>query len=271
MTQRIPTIDTRVGRAGWRDHRYCGLSLYEQILGNETLAGLIGLGVSGRRIGRQEAELLDDIACIVAIPDPRVWPVKLVRVVSAYGGILAGFGAGLLAMDRAAIGSWNAQTAAEMLIELNARTKVLGLSGAVCEQRERRGRLPGFGVPARATDERVTVLTARIRQAGRSHLRWWTFAQAVIRVVREGASVEPNIGVALAGAFLDLGFRSHEIGPLASILLVGAFLPNAVEGAAQAPEVLRSIPREFVEYRGVAPRSSPRAEAARARKPGPED
>jgi hypothetical protein len=85
-------------------------------------------------------------------------------------------------------------------------------------------------------------------------------------MMRRLQQLEPNIGVGTAAVCLDMGFTPHEISWLAVSLCQVPFIANAVEGAAQKPDVLRRLPDEAIRYIGAAPRVSPR-ETARRRCP----
>jgi len=248
-------ISTRVGRAGWMDHRFRGHALYEDLLGRESLLSLLFLGMSGRRLPRSEALLLDEIACVFAITDPHIWPIKLVRVASSHGHSLPGLAAGLLAMDHAQLGSWTTQSAGSMLAELRGRNS---LRGAVEQMLAEGRRLPGFGVPGRPRDERVEALTRCIRAHGREHA-WWLHFRALAEVVASLKGLRPNIGSALAAALLDLGLEVEQLGTMPTILLLGSFVPNALESAEQRSPILQSLPQEHVRYAGATARPSPRA------------
>jgi hypothetical protein len=84
---------------------------------------------------------------------------------------------------------------------------------------------------------------------------------AVSSVVREVRGTEPNMGIAVAAAFLDLGLTTHQVGSLSSALMQHMFLAHAVEGSAQGAS-LRELPATYVDFIGQAPRSSPRASGA---------
>jgi hypothetical protein len=58
----------------------------------------------------------------------------------------------------------------------------------------------------------------------------------------------------------------HEVGPLSSALMQHMFFAHAVEGARQAPQVLRRLPDRCIDYTGREARASPRALSAAAAK-----
>jgi hypothetical protein len=85
---------------------------------------------------------------------------------------------------------------------------------------------------------------------------------AIAAVVTRERRAEPNIAMAMAAAFLDLGLQVHEVGPLCTALLQHMFFAHAVEGARQAPGVLQRLPDRCIDYAGRGARQSPRALAA---------
>ena len=117
----------------------------------------------------------------------------------------------------------------------------------------------GFGTPFRPRDERLVALVERVRVHERDTLPHWRTMQVVSDYVREQRKTEPNIGLAVAALFLDMGLHDHEIGPLTTTLMQHMFFANAVEGARGAPDFLRELPAEYLKYTGKAPRKSPRA------------
>jgi hypothetical protein len=125
-------------------------------------------------------------------------------------------------------------------------------------------RLTGFGVPFRPHDERLLLVQKRIVEHGRQNLPYWRVMEAVIGAARQLRGLEPNVGIALGAACLDLGFTPPQISILCVAICQTEFLSNAVEGSVQQAAVLRLLPEDRIEYVGTAERKSPRA----ARDPG---
>jgi citrate synthase len=235
------------------------------------------LAIAGRRIDDGERAMLDDLAAVMAVADPRIWPLKLVRVVSAYGGCLAGLAAGLVNLEGALVGHPSTGRAAAVLVSLGelatANMRREGMSEelaivAACHELVARGsRLAGFGVPFRRRDERVDMLTVRVEARGRAERPYWRLFARVTDMYRRTRNLEPNIGLAAGAVCLDMGFSLTQIGPIVTALGVSDLWCNAVEGAEQAPAILQSLPREHVQYAGPSDRVSPRASRA-PRAPG---
>lgn len=239
------------------------------LAGRESIAGLLGLAIMGRRLAPEECVVLDDLATVITVGDPRVWPLKLVRVASAYGGAMAGVAAGTISFAGARVGHPAAGLAAEVLAKIGERIAAAcstghetaeAILGDECNRLLADGGRPyGFGVPFRPRDERLVMLAERVAARGRGHLAHWRIFEQVAETIRRIRGLEPNVGLGAAAVCLDIGFTPAQIGPLITALGAGDFWSNAVEGAEQAPASLQILPRGSVNYVGPAPRSSPRA------------
>jgi hypothetical protein len=255
---------TRVAHWGYDEHRYFGHRVFEELTGRETLTSLTGLSVLGRRLSSECCAVIDEVTCVVTLADPRIWPLKLTRVIASYGAALPAAAAGLLVEEGARIGPWAGVQAAKLLVALR---EALGERAAdVSFVREVVHRylaehhyVWGFGTPFRERDERLVAYRGCMRRRGRDTLPYWTTMEAITPVVREARQVEPNISAAFAATFLDMGLEPYQIGALASSIMHHMFVANALEGAAR-PGPLRQLPDECVRYLGRAPRSSPRAD-----------
>jgi len=256
-------VPTRVGRADRGDNRFYGFRVNADLVGMESFAGITAMAISGRRVPAEHVPLLDAFAVFLTLAEPRIWPLKIARLASAYGGMVPGLVAGNLCFHGASVGHLTTGNCAVWLSELH--DAVVGVDEASAVERfvlarlERRERLIGYGVPFRPEDERMVALGQVLERHDRLSLPHWRLHVLVSRIVRERKGIEPNIGAGLAAALLDMDFRPPEIGPLVLALGQQIFFANAFEGAHQAPELLRSLPDECVEYAGRAPRVSPRA------------
>jgi hypothetical protein len=258
-------IATRVAQSCFGDNRYFGHAALADLLGNETSTGLVAMAVTGRRPTAIQRVMLDELAVVMTSADPRIWPLKLTRVVASYGGTLAGFAAGHLAMEGETIGPWIIGHAAAQLADLQrvVSASTDGLDSIVRRHVEVTKRLVGYGVPLRKADERMEALTARVAFHARDELPHWRLQAALSAVVREVHGLAPNVGIGMAAMLLDLGYTPVEASGLTTFLNQNVFVANAVEGAQQSREDLRMLPSECVSYAGIDARESPRAVAAR--------
>jgi hypothetical protein len=274
MTQHRELI-TQVGYAGRTEHRFRGHALFGELVGNETSAGLLALAVSGRRITPAEASVLDDLAVVTALADPRIWPLKITRLVASYGRTLAAFAAGHVSVEGLTMGMWQSGAVATLLLDL-ARTVDAATNAESFARNARlllaqQKMLVGYGVYFRPSapdavprDERVDAFRERLARLGRTDLPYWRLFERFNEVVRTDRMQNPTIAAAAAAALLDMGFTPAQISALAFFANSTTFIANAVEAAEQKSESLQSLPVDTIAWRGRAPRHSPRAEALAA-------
>jgi hypothetical protein len=261
------TIETRVAFAEHGDNQFRGYAVKTELAGRVGWAELIALAV-GSRIDSANAALLEDAMACTLAADPRIWPLKVTRLVSSYGGALAGFCAGHLLLEEALMGPWPTGLAAELLVEIRGalgdatRDETL-IAEWVTREIARGRKLAGFGVPFRREDERLIALKECVERRGRSAMPFWSLAMVLDVTMFAQKNVHANQSLALAALLLDLGFGTVQIPVVTTAMLDLCFYANAIEEASLASEILRRLPEEYVEYVGRAPRESPRAEAKR--------
>jgi len=259
-------IKTRVARQVPGDNLYFGHSTLTDLLGRETLTGLMAMAAMGRQPSEGERVVLDAIAVASTSADPRIWPLKLTRLVASYGGTLAGFGAGQLAMEGKSIGPWTVGAAAEELASLR---DLLGehfddadaVQAAVRQRVERRPRMAGYGVPFRERDERMEALRKQVSDLGRDRLPFWTLQEALSVGMKEKWGAAPNMAIGGSAVLLDLGCTPRQAAALAAFLNQNVFAANAFEAAQQRSPLMQRLPDACVDYVGPAPRTTPRAAA----------
>lgn len=259
-----PSIVTRLAHAGWADHRLRGRALFGELLGSFGHWQLLSLAVGGPDLSPAQVTLLEDIALCTNLADPRVPPMKVVRLLSSYGGIMAALGGGYVAHQHALFGSWGAGLASAWLWglaqELGSHRDRTGLVEEVLRGRLESGERPvGFGVPARREDERCEAMRRVVRTRGFDHGPYWQLAETCERVLEREREISLNGAGAFGAACLDLGFDPDQVGMLGVAAGLPGFAGNAMEGAHQAPPELRELPPRCVDYLGPPPRPSPRA------------
>ena len=257
-------IATRVGWSIPGDHYWFGRRFGSEVAGQASVGQLLAHAVGSETLTPEALAVLDDLSSVMSVADPRIWPLKLGRLVASYGGGMAAVAAVGLAFDSDFIGPWTCGQAAQLLVdlrdELGAEVHAEEAVERVMRRRfEQRIRLIGFGVPARAEDERVVALRACLGRRGREQMTHWRLLETLSAVLFRTRKLRPNIGLGVAAASLDAGFAPAQIGYLAVALMQNVIMANAVEGAAQAPAVLRKMPAATLSYKGAAPRRSPRA------------
>lgn len=265
MTLPELTQKTRSAHWGWDEHRYFGHRVFAELAGQASFSGLLALSILGRPLPPECVEVLDDIAGVVTLADPRIWPLKLTRLVATYGAAIPAVAAGLLMEEGARIGPSTT---------VHATRALAGFHDAVASEVDEPARVRsvvesylathrfvwGFGTPFRSRDERLVAFKACMQRRGRDRLPHWRTMEAVADAVRSLRRAEPNMGIALAAAFLDMGLDAREVGALVTALMQHMFFAHAVEESNAPSSVLRELPAAYVDFVGREPRSSPRAE-----------
>ncbi|MBX7081875.1 MAG: hypothetical protein K1X88_21905 [Nannocystaceae bacterium] len=260
MSERLPT---RVGHAGHGDNRFRGHSVLDTLTGTTPYWSLIAIAVGHRALSADECALLDALSAAGCAADPRIWPLKAVRLGACYGSTTAGLVAGLLATDGVhgpRTSAACAQVLCEVASSLGDRDDDDALAAALEPHFAVRVRpIPGFGVAQRAVDERVAAFERYRAGCGLAPGRHWQLMRRIEAIAIRRRRTPVNISGAAAAILLDLGFTPAQIHLPALFVIVQNLVANAVEGAAQAPASLRVLPREHVRYVGPPPRRSPRA------------
>ncbi|HSU41886.1 MAG TPA: hypothetical protein VLJ38_20040, partial [Polyangiaceae bacterium] len=131
----------------------------------------MALSILGQRLSPELCGVLDDAVGVMTLADPRIWPLKLTRVVGSYGGFLAALSAGTLAENEARIGPWACVDASKVLCalhaELDGRQDDLSYVREVLAAYRKKHRFVwGFGTPYRGRDERVIAFRRCMERRG---------------------------------------------------------------------------------------------------------
>jgi hypothetical protein len=261
-------IETRVALHVLGDNLYSGHRTLGTLLGRETMTGLMAMAVTGRRPTTEEREVLDAIAVAMSSADPRIWPLKLTRLVASFGGTLAGYGAAQLAMEGTRIGPWPTGHAAQELVDLRSAIgdridDEAAVAREVSAFLEQRPRVVGLGVPLRERDERHVAFCSWIERKGHDRGVHWRLHKAVGEVARARRNVGTNIVFGVAAVLLDLGYSPVQASAVTTFLNQNVFAANAFEAAQQCEPLMQKLPDDCVTYVGAAPRVSPRAASSR--------
>ena len=259
--QRPPVVVTRVGLSLFGDNAFFGRSMNGEVIGVDGFWSMISQCLGGPRLDPERERCLSDIAVCAQAADPRVWPLKLARLISSYGSSMSGLGAALQSCEAAMIGPWTAQDAALRLESLGrlASDELPLLVPAMLAAGER---FVGYGVPLRQADERVAKMRSLMPARYPSLLgKHWAVAHALERILIDARGLHMNISAAMGAICLDLGFSPEQIGPLVMIQTTTSFLAHSWEGSRQRAAVLQQLPDTLVEYVGPPRRRSPRSTA----------
>ena len=252
----LAPIRTRVGLILADDNRFFGDSTFHGWAHRAQAPSDLVLCALGVELDPRTRELARIVAVATTSPDARVWPLKLTRILASHGDAAAAhFGAQLVSTGRT-MGPGTVTHAAHLLSSLRAEgasSERDALVGAIEAARARYGgRLPGFGVPFRAQDERFLGMRGLLDGRAELHGPHWRTMLRVLELV----PVAPNAALAVAALLLDIGLAPTLCGLGLSLLMTHVFLGHAVE-AAETDAVLRALPPTVVDYQGPPRRALP--------------
>ncbi len=263
MIERLPTLVTRVGHAEHGDNRFRGHGVHDELTGALPYWSLISLAVGHRIMTTDECATLDALSVAACAADPRIWPLKAVRLGSAYGSATVGLCAGMLVTD-GVHGPRMSTASAEILLAVRTAVGVDGTDDGLERALEphfavRVRPIPGFGVAARGVDERVLAFDDWCTHNARVRGPYWRLMRRIEEIAVRRRRTPVNISGAVAAVLLDVGFAPAQVHLPAMFTVMQNFVANAAEGASEAPTILRELPATVVTYVGVPARKSPRA------------
>ncbi|MFT3693230.1 MAG: hypothetical protein QM831_08815 [Kofleriaceae bacterium] len=253
MPADLPPIYTRVGHTGAEELRFRGSRVFAELLGKTTTTQMLFYAITGRMLDAGETALVDDMMTAMASADPRLWPFKLTRLASSYGTTTYGMAATIAASQGALFGPTRFEAIANVLVDLAKRSPSDDELEAIL-----RGGTVGFGILYGRYDVRYDQMMGALAKRGHAG-RHTGLARQAVNVARGRLHTEPHVFVAIAALGLDLGMTPVEIAILGMLPLILDALPNATEGAAQAPAALQWLPARVAQYVGPGPRTSVRA------------
>ncbi len=253
---------THVGRALWAEHLLFGKNMYRDIVPLGAVQ-LLPLFIGGITLPPAEAEVFSRFCVCTCITDPHIWPLKIARLGSSYGRMVPGVVTGALLQESSRIGAAPTSGSAHWLLALIAEVGADPSDAVLFERLEHiittQKLLPGFGVPFRDVDERVEAVRRVVNEAGFENRPHWKLFVRVAHWIALNKRIAPNLASATAALLLDLGFAPDDTGTVIFILVLLTQFANAVEGAKQAPRLMRALGEETVVYAGEPPRLSSRA------------
>ncbi len=253
-----PCIETRVGQIVDGDNRFLGRSMFDDWSRDLTSPGDALLAAAGvRDLSPVNRESLRLIALCSMTPDARVWPLKLTRLLACHGDPAAGYFGGQLVSTGKVMGPGAVTHAAKSLCWVgdaagDAPTDAAAAAAIAAWRARSPGPLAGFGVPFRDQDERRVALLRFVRGGPIERRRYWRLHE---QFVAAAAPLRPNCALSFAALMLDMGVRPEHCGLMLSATMAHVFFAHAIEGSTH-DAVLRALPVEAVDYRGVAPRHS---------------
>ena len=258
------TIVTKVGRGVHGENYFRGHAALGELAGRADIWSLFSLSVGGQILSEKESRILDMVAAVLLVPEPRLWIFKVPRMIASYGQTLCGLAAGQLVLEGAIIGPRWTGEAVLALEQIKAQidpetAEAPRVRDVVATHLERQGKLPGYGVPGREVDERSEFIHEWYSNHGFPDGPNWSLYEKVREAVRDLKGLRPNIGAAMAPVWLDLGYSPKQAFYMSNFAVQINSMANAFEGAEQQAEILREVPDVDIEYTGPEPRKSPRA------------
>jgi hypothetical protein len=233
-------------------------------VGKSGFWNTISLGLGGPHLTATQEQIFDELAVASLNPDPRIWPLKVARLLATCGSPIVGLAGALIALEDGYIGPPAMGAAAAAQVELQRFAEQGDLEQEIHRRLDNGVRIMGFGVPNRDEDERILAARGLVDAHDLSKGRFWRLMVAIEAVTLSSKSLRANIGAATAAIFLDMGFDPKQIGVLSTLMLLNNILANAYEGTERTEETLREVPRDLVHYAGPPHRLSPRARVRRA-------
>ncbi len=252
---------TRVGLAIDGDNLYRGYSVKDELVGQASFWRMMSLAIRGPELSDAQCHLLDVILSASAAADPRIWPLKMVRVAGSSGGFWSALGSALLMVDGASVGASPAAQVVRMLRVLKALLSEGAPLEEVIEQIrvESGGRLAGFGVAGRGEDERYLAIKGWFDQhyrQGEADTTYWNLFHQIQPIIKARYGLQPNLLTCQVSLLMDMGFNEDQIPIMVTLSLLPCYIANAYEATvceeAKMPERLDST---RVKYVGKSSRS----------------
>jgi len=264
-------IRTDVGCAGYGDNFVRGVSVRERLAGRETRWGLLSRFLGAPELTREDAAFLDDVLVATTAPDPRIWPLKVGWIIGSYGDWWAAGAAVQAMLAECRMGPWACAAACPTAARFEAlrREDPAGFPESAVRWAQTRWEADeivwGFGVAGgagRREDERLTSIDAAVVRHGREEAPHYRASMDAARAIADRVGRFPNMALGVAAIGLDLGMDRARTEALMYQVLEPQILGNAFESSRLEPRRLQALDAVEVEYRGVAPRRSPRATEA---------
>lgn len=242
------------------DHIYLDHKIYEELEGSASFVDMLFLSVASRLPTANEVQFLNHFSVAVSFADPRIWPLKVTKIIASYGNFGAGVASGLLCVQDAIIGPWSWLPTAKLLCEIESNlAQGHSLEPVLSSIFSSRGRVPGFGVKGREVDERGLAIRRGVNLLGRDKMSYWKLANKVERELDQlGYKIKPNVAFHGAAALLDLRLEPESVAELAVGLFSHMFIAHASESVATPSAQLRQLPEKYIAFDGHSPRVSPR-------------
>lgn len=258
------SLPTRVAIAGLYEDQFCGYPVFSGLLGTISYTGMLLLATGGKKLSIEETEVIDDLAVVLAMADPRIWAPKIARLASCYGNFEVAMSTPFLTLSKL-IGAGTISETVQQLLDIKQLVEEQkaeddeAIKKIISHYLSKKKLIYGLGLSGRPIDQRLTAFIKSVEKKKLNKRTFWHLQELVSEIGRKERKLEPNIVMGAAGVFLDFGLDVKQSLQLFQFIILIPYIANASEGSKQAPEILQCLPKEYIEEKMEAPRKSSRA------------
>ena len=189
------------------DHEVRGRLVFRELVGQRSFFQVAALAIAGLELSARDAELLEHLGVNTQLADARIWPLAIVRRVTARAGMSHGILAGTAVALNANMG---ALPVGGFMRALDRLEHGLAAGRSVASQLEewlaRKERVPGVGRPVLGPDERNAQVFALARAHGRDRGASWRIALEVEAFFTDRKNQHVNSAGFQGAIMRDMGF-----------------------------------------------------------------
>lgn len=257
LQSHVDRVVTRVG-AAWPGSRavFRGHDLHADLPGIAWF-DLCGLGIKGERLTPQQRLLLETIWVWTSYPDSRIWNNRVAALAGTTRSTPTLALSAANAVSEATIyGRRNEFKAVSLFKRVHGRMQEgATLAQALDEHLKTQGKLPGYGRPIAAHDERIPPTMKLARELGIAGGPHVALAFEIERHLKEqGKPLQMNLGALVSAFGADFGFTARGFSLYCYTAFIGGMQPVYLEAADKPPGAVFPTPVSGVAYSGVGRR-----------------
>lgn len=189
------------------DHEVRGRLVFRELVGQRSFFQVAALAIAGLELSARDAELLEHLGVNTQLADARIWPLAIVRRVTARAGMAHGILAGTAVALNPNMG---ALPVGGFMRAIDRLERGLAAGRSVASQLEewlaRKERIPGVGRPVLGPDERNAQVLTLARAYGRDRGASWRIALEVEAFFTDRKNQHVNSAGLQAAIMRDMGF-----------------------------------------------------------------
>ncbi len=256
-------VRTRMGAAYPGSHAvFRGHNLHEELRDLDWV-DLYVFGICGRRLSKQQIEMLHAIWVYTSYPDARLWNNRVAALAgSARSSANLGIVAALAISEATVYGGKAGLRAIDFLQRTLQRTRQGDDLETLVLEEARAHRIYGYGRPINNKDERlpwIMDLAAKLGLDGGEHVKLAFEVEKIL--LPRYPQLRMNYASLHAALIADMGLTAREYQLLRIPTFLAGMPPCLVDGAEKPEGVLFATPCEGVAYNGAAPRPWPGSSA----------